>query len=182
MFASTSTFRDLPAAQIPVLAPPDRATQQLMITRTINFLNETIPELPNFFANRTTVHYEETPPRYEQAGEPGIGYEPLHVKSKSVDTVLYRDGHEVATGRRTGDQKAEESHELTVGGILARSSARLLPMQTPLALRGPIGNKMATIDTRFFGISYPPTNRTTKYRIAAFQKDTGLVLMDGGWL
>jgi VWFA-related protein len=117
VLASTSTFRDLPTAQIPVLAPPDRATQQLMITRTINFLNKTIPELPNFFATRTTVHYEETPPRYEQAGQPGIGYEPLHVKSKSVDTVLYRHGHEVTTGRRTGDQKAEESHELTVGGI-----------------------------------------------------------------
>jgi VWFA-related protein len=117
VLASTSTFRDLPAAQIPVLAPPDRAAQQLMITRTINFLNKTIPELPNFFATRTTVHYEETPPRYEQAGQPGIGYEPLHAKSKSVDTVLYRDGHEVTTGRRTGDQKAEESHELTVGGI-----------------------------------------------------------------
>jgi VWFA-related protein len=116
VLASTSTFRDLPTTQIPVLAPPDRGTQQLMITRTINFLNKTISGLPNFFATRTTVHYEETPPRYEQAGQPGTGYEPLHVKSKSVDTILYRDGHEVSSrGRR--EQQQEGPRQLTVQGI-----------------------------------------------------------------
>jgi hypothetical protein len=59
--ADESAFLALPADEIPSITPPDAATQRLMISRTVDYVNKTIPKLPNFLATRTTVQYHQPP-------------------------------------------------------------------------------------------------------------------------
>jgi hypothetical protein len=115
--SDASAFREVPITQIPTIAPPDLSEQRRMLTRTIEYLNETLTRLPNFFATRDTARYEESPPKYERAGQPGTAYLPLHLISSSMATVLYRDGREVVDvgARKNKDLKAEDRY-LSVHG------------------------------------------------------------------
>jgi hypothetical protein len=65
-----------------------------MILMVQDYLSKTVPKLPNFFATRTTVRYEEGRENNEQTGTRRIGYEPLHLVDTSQVTVLYRNGAE----------------------------------------------------------------------------------------
>ena len=58
--ADASAFLRPPLTEIPADAPPDAAAQQHMISLAVDYLKNTIPDLPNFFATRTTVRFEET--------------------------------------------------------------------------------------------------------------------------
>ncbi|HKU22146.1 MAG TPA: hypothetical protein VJQ50_14090, partial [Terriglobales bacterium] len=82
-----------PKAEIPAEPPPDPAAQRKMVALADDYLNEIIPKLPNFYATRTTVHYEETPSPEE--GDSTNEYQPLHVVDVSKVTVLYRQGQEL---------------------------------------------------------------------------------------
>jgi VWFA-related protein len=93
--ADASEFLPPPAAEIPADAAPDLKEQQRIIALTVDYLRETMPKLPNFFATRVTAHYEETPEHYEEKGRNRIDYEPLHWVKTSKATVLYRRGNEV---------------------------------------------------------------------------------------
>ena len=105
--ADESAFLDPPAAEIPTEGPPAAAAQREMQAKAVEYLTKTIPKLPNFFATRTTVFYAETVANYEQAGEPGVGYQPLHVTEVSKATVLLRDGKEVADSGSTKRRKPQ---------------------------------------------------------------------------
>ena len=98
--ADASAFLDPPAGEIPADAPPDHNAQQRMTSLALEYLNQALPNLPNFYATRTTVHYQETPP-FEK-GDAKITYQPLHIADTVKDTVLYRNGYEIGesdTGR-----------------------------------------------------------------------------------
>lgn len=92
--ADEAAFLDPPAADILTDAPPEVPAQRQMITRTAEYLNQTIPHLPNFFARRTMVRYEEIPSFYKGDAR-FTAAEPLHVVDSSRTTVLYRNGAEV---------------------------------------------------------------------------------------
>jgi hypothetical protein len=113
--ASASAFLDPPPADIAADAPPDLIVQRRIISLASAYLTETIPKLPNFFAMRTTVRYEETP-QYSE-GTTKIDYQPLHVVDSSKVTVLYRNGQEVAAPGATKHtvQKAEDRYLVTYG-------------------------------------------------------------------
>jgi hypothetical protein len=115
--ADASAFLGPPAAEILADAPPDSIAQRLMLSRTVDYLTKTIPKLPNFFATRTTVLYEETAAQYEQAGKAGIGYHPLHVEGSFRATVLVRDGKEVVdSGVAKGKKPKAADSNLTTRG------------------------------------------------------------------
>ena len=59
--ADASGFLAPPPTEIPKLPAPDDAAQQHMLALTKNYLEEAVPKLPDFYATRTTVRYEETP-------------------------------------------------------------------------------------------------------------------------
>jgi hypothetical protein len=65
--ADKSAFLALPAAEVPATAPPDPAARRQMISRTIDYLSKTVVKLPDFFAMRTMVQYDEPPQKDEQA-------------------------------------------------------------------------------------------------------------------
>jgi VWFA-related protein len=105
--ADASAFLDSPPAETSTDAPPGETAQRLMISRAADYLQKTIPKLPNFLATRTTVNYQETPEFAE--GKTRIDYEPLHVASRSKETVLYRNGLEVADSGSAKRKKRQET-------------------------------------------------------------------------
>ncbi len=113
--ADVSAFLDPPAAEIPSDAAPDLTAQRVIVSRAVDYLNNTIPKLPNFYATRVTVRYEETP-QYVNANAP-IGYRPLNVAASSKETVLYRNGKEVVdfSGDKGKKRKVEDGHLATYG-------------------------------------------------------------------
>ena len=90
----SAAFLDPPVSAVPSDPPPDRAAQQRMISLAAGYLQQTIPRLPDFFAQRSSVEYQETPPFYRGDGRFSTG-EPLHVAAAWKTTVLYRNGREV---------------------------------------------------------------------------------------
>ena len=113
--ADASAFLDPPPAEIPAGAPPDAGAQRSMISLALDYLNNAIHQLPDFYATRTTVLYEETP-QYLEASTP-VEYRPLRVAANSKATVLYRTGKEVVdlgAAKRKKD-KGEDGHLVTYG-------------------------------------------------------------------
>jgi hypothetical protein len=121
--ADASAFLSPPVTDIPADLPPDSATQQRILSLAVDYLGKTIPKLPNLFATRTTLRYEEEPEHYDQTGHKRIGYEPMHLTDNSKATVFYRDGKEVveaAAKKRSGPRPQDrylETHG-TFGPIL----------------------------------------------------------------
>jgi VWFA-related protein len=99
ILADASAFLDPPAAEIPDQRAPDPATQRKILALTVNYVTQTIHQLPNFFAARVTRSFEDTPAVQMEIGagdiNPNAGYRPIHLVGDSKATVSFRDGHEV---------------------------------------------------------------------------------------
>jgi hypothetical protein len=93
--ADESVFLAPPAGEIPSTAAPDAATQRLIMSRTVGYVNKTIPKLPNFFANRTVVEYHERPAKPGQTWKTAAGDQSLYLDETFKATMLFRDGNEV---------------------------------------------------------------------------------------
>jgi hypothetical protein len=113
--ADASAFMPPPAVEVPDDAPPDAAAQQRMISLAADYLNKTIPKLPNFFATRSTAHYEEAA-QFEGVSS-RVDFEPLHATQDFKETVLYRNGIEIADAGTTKrrKRKSEEPYLITYG-------------------------------------------------------------------
>jgi VWFA-related protein len=103
MLADASTFLPPPAAEISADAAPDVNTQQHLISLAANYLQQIIPKLPNFFAERSTVRYQET--AVFDAVNRRVEHEPMQPVESFKETVLYRNGTEVADA---GDGKRKK--------------------------------------------------------------------------
>jgi hypothetical protein len=113
--ADQSAFLPLPAGEISPDAPPDAAAQQRMISLTADYLRNTMPKLPDFFATRTTIRYEETA-KFD-AVKRKTSYEPLRAAENFKETVIYRNGNEVADsgGGRHRDRETNDPYLITYG-------------------------------------------------------------------
>ena len=113
--ADASAFLDPPRSEISADAPPDATAQQRMISLAAEYLNKTIPKLPNFVATRTTIRFQESAQFNE--GSTTVHYEPLRVADSFKETVLYRDGSEVADSgaAQRRKQKAKDPSLITYG-------------------------------------------------------------------
>jgi VWFA-related protein len=111
--ADESAFLDPPATEIPATTTPDLATQRQIMAQTVDYAAKTIARLPNFFATRDTIHFEDTPARQLETG-----YHPLHPVTRVSATVLYRDGKEVVdAGRAKDNLPAHAPPGLTASGV-----------------------------------------------------------------
>jgi VWFA-related protein len=106
LLADVAAFLDPPAAEIPATPAPDFAAQRRMIALTVDYASKTLHQLPNFFATRDTVRFEDTP-RGFRADTSEIPYQPLHPVGRSTDTVLFRDGNEVVDSREAKGNKSQ---------------------------------------------------------------------------
>jgi VWFA-related protein len=99
--ADESVFLALPTDEIPSTATPDAATQRLMISRTVDYVNKTIPKLPNFLATRTTVQYHQPPLEPGETWKTAVGDQSLRPVETSKAPVHFLNGKEVVGGEGT---------------------------------------------------------------------------------
>jgi hypothetical protein len=121
--ADRSAFLALSPADIPTAAPPDPAVRQQMLSHMVEYWTKTMLQLPDFSATRTTIQYDEPPPK-EDTWKIVTSDQSLHSIETSNTTVLYRDGKEVVdAGARKGKKKSARENGLdtqgTFGPILA---------------------------------------------------------------
>jgi VWFA-related protein len=122
--ADRSVFLAPPTVDIPAVPPPDLSARKAILSKTIEYLSKTILKLPNFFAIRTTVQYDEPAQRDEQKWKSATGDQSLHVTQTSRTTVTFRNGKEVVDAEaRKGKKLSARERQLdtqgTFGPILA---------------------------------------------------------------
>ena len=98
ILADASSFLNPPADEILAAPAPTSEERQHMISMASAYLASAINTLPDFFADRITTRYQETP-RNLQAG---VNYQPLHQTDSSTTTVRYRHGREESDARFHG--------------------------------------------------------------------------------
>ena len=127
--ADASSFFAPPPAEIPKQAAPDGAAQERMLALTKDYLEQSIPKLPDFYATRTTVRYEDTPQLAE--GWTHVDYHALHVVETEKANVFFRAGDE-AVELKGGQPQAERNNLLTTYGTFGPILAELRrPVETP---------------------------------------------------
>ncbi len=116
MLADQSAFLDPPASEIPAKPAPDVAEQRRIMGLVVGYVSKTIPQLPNFFASRSTTRFEDTP---QILGTDNyiVPYRPLHWVGDSNATVLYRDGREVVDSGTGKEVKHVMAQGLTTWGV-----------------------------------------------------------------
>lgn len=92
--ADTSAFLDPPHAEVSAGPAPDPTAQRQMQSKTIDYLLQKIPKLPDFFAERTTVRYREPAIQEGHTWKTSMGDRSLHLAGSSRATILYRNGYE----------------------------------------------------------------------------------------
>ncbi|MGA9473311.1 MAG: VWA domain-containing protein [Terriglobales bacterium] len=94
ILADSSAFLNLPATEISSQHAPDVATQRKVLALTVNYVTQTIYQLPNFFATRLTSSFEDSP-AVATPGAISTAYQPIHLVGDSNVTVTFRDDHEL---------------------------------------------------------------------------------------
>jgi VWFA-related protein len=93
--ADQAEFLDPPPAEIPNQPTPSVAQQREIIAKSVDYVGDVLNRLPNLFANRDTIRFEDIPPGlHDESTDTMIPYQPLHPVSRSEETVLYRNGQE----------------------------------------------------------------------------------------
>ena len=94
--------------------PPPLEEQSAILRRTFDYLQNAIPKLPDFYALRNTVRFEEPAERDSESWKMPHQDRTLHFAASEHATVLYRNGHEVVEKKqRLGKRRA-------VRGVRAR--------------------------------------------------------------
>jgi hypothetical protein len=102
-----------PADEIVNRPPPPVEEQRDLLQRTFDYLRNAIPKLPDFYALRNTVRFEEPPARNNEIWKMPHQNQTLHFATGEHATVLYRNGHEVV-------EKKQKLGERRLAGVRAR--------------------------------------------------------------
>lgn len=110
--ADESAFLEPPPEDTSSDPPPDQDAQRHMISLTAEYLGSTMHRLPDFYAKRISVRYEENP-EYKE-GSTRVEPKPTHEVEHSKATVLYRNGSEVLEAK--AKQSVEQDRYLITYG------------------------------------------------------------------
>jgi VWFA-related protein len=94
--------------------PPPIEELRAILGRTFTYLQNAIPKLPDFYALRDTVRFEEPQVRPEESWKMPHQDQTLHFAAGEHATVLYRNGHEVV------EKKKKLGKDRVVRGVRAR--------------------------------------------------------------
>lgn len=103
--ADVSAFLDPPAGEIPPRATPEVTEQRRIVAAMVAYVNKTMHQLPNFFATRVTLSFEDRP-GFEHTQKPTnifIQHLPFYSIGSDRANVLYRDGAERNRSGRADD-------------------------------------------------------------------------------
>jgi hypothetical protein len=132
LLADESAFLDPPVDDVEPSPVPDVPTQERMLRLAVEYVNTTMTRMPNFYATRSTQHFEDQPAqqadtlavtgRGAQAIQSMVSgsdanYVPLHKTDTFNTTVTYQNGYEV-TGAQAEQTplKVRAAAGLTTGG------------------------------------------------------------------
>jgi hypothetical protein len=113
--ADASVFLSPAAEDVLPQARPDSSEQERMIASTMDYLGKTLPRLPNFYATRTTLRFDDGPLK-KRAGVKARNDWRKVGGSKVV--VAYRDGKEVIDPR----EWVKRSRHLEREGLITRGT------------------------------------------------------------
>jgi hypothetical protein len=137
--ADELVFLAPPADELLSAPPPDVATQRQILSKTISYVNTTIPKLPDFSATRTTVQYQELPPKLNQTWKTATGDGSLHQGETATASIRFHDGKE-----QVKDQSVTSGHSLQQIGTKIPSMGDESLMN---ALQEPGSEQLTTIGT-----------------------------------
>jgi hypothetical protein len=130
--ADESAFLKLPATDLDAKGAPTLAEASGIFKQVVSYTKEMFPRLPNFFATRDALRFQELKPMETDGSESIKIYDKLHLVGTSDDIVLYRDGHEVidsGTSKRKHSQTGEGAG-LTTRGVFGPIIAVVLTDST----------------------------------------------------
>jgi hypothetical protein len=94
--ADASVFLSPAAEDVLPQSPPELNEQRRMIASTVDYLGKTLPKLPNFYATRTTVRFDDGPLKKRARVNSQNDWRKV---GGSKVVVAYRDGKEVIDPR-----------------------------------------------------------------------------------
>lgn len=114
LIADQAAFLNPPPAEIPNEPVPSFEQQRAIMAKTVEYVSTMVHRLPNLFALRDTIHFEDTPPGMQIGSRSGnmVPAQPLHPVSRSSVTVLYRDGQDFV---QTSGKELAASTAVTTG-------------------------------------------------------------------
>jgi hypothetical protein len=115
--ADESAFLDPPAAEILSDPAPDLDTQRQMLSRTVKYLKEVLPKLPDFFAIRTTTEYEQPSPKEGDTWKTALADQSLREAVTEKATLRYRNGHEEQDAEKKKGSPSAKKKDLNFIGV-----------------------------------------------------------------
>jgi VWFA-related protein len=115
--ADESAFLDPPAAEILSDPAPDLNTQRQMLSRTVKYLKEVIPKLPDFFATRTTIEYQQPSPKNGDTWKTALADQSLREAVTERATLRYRNGHEEQDAEKKNGSPNARKKDLNFIGV-----------------------------------------------------------------
>jgi len=106
--ADASVFLSPPADEILSNVAPDRGQQRDMLSRTGKYVDDVLLKLPDFFATRTTIQFQQRSPKETDTWKTALADQSLHEAVTEKTTLRYRNGHEEwDTQEKTGSRGAK---------------------------------------------------------------------------
>jgi VWFA-related protein len=101
--ANVASFLDPPSSAIPSTPLPDVADQRRIVSEAIEFVSKSLYHLPDFFADRVTTSYDDSPHSFKTGDWPiRLG---IHAIGQANAEITFRDGRE--TDAPTANGKAQ---------------------------------------------------------------------------
>ena len=112
--ANLAAFLNPPRAEILEIPAPNIATQRTIMAQAIDFVAGTLSALPNFFADRDTTSYDDSPQSFKPGDWPvRIGIHPI---GQATVEIAYLDGRETDDPAVTNPKSKSVSGALTSWG------------------------------------------------------------------
>jgi VWFA-related protein len=117
VLADESAFLDPPASEILSDPAPDLDTQRQMLSRTVKYLKEVLPKLPDFFATRTTTEYQQPSPKSGDTWKTALADQSLREAVTERATLRYRNGHEEQDAEKKNGSPSARKKDLNFIGV-----------------------------------------------------------------
>jgi VWFA-related protein len=115
--ADESAFLDPPVAEILSDPAPDLGAQRQMLSRTVKYLKEVIPRLPDFFAVRITTEYQQPSPQKGDTWKVALADQSLREAVTEKATLRYQNGHEEQYAEKKKGSPGARKKDLNFIGV-----------------------------------------------------------------
>jgi hypothetical protein len=131
--ADASEFVPLPPEENPVIPAPDSAAQDSLLALTRNYVTDTIPRLPNFYATRDTTLFSDNPIKLSTLTLVDAQYQQMHLVGITSNQVYFRAGKEVVVAD-TNKQVVFSGMAMATQGVFGESMVLVLSDVLPSGL------------------------------------------------